>query len=491
MTQAVLILDCGATSVRAVAVSSDGHTLAKASRPNATVADPANPAWHLWPRDTIVDLLGQCSREALTALDALPGGNPGIAGIAVTTFGVDGAPVLLTRGSASRMTHPVISWKCPRTQAVMDRVDARHGGTAALQAKGGVGRFSFNTIYKLEWLVCNRPECLGGGARWLFMPSLIAAALGADPYTDRTMAGTSGLTDPATGDFHPELLAGLGLAADFFPPLKDAGQPVGHLSAEGGRILGLPAGIPFFAAGHDTQCALLGSGAGTDQPVLSSGTWEILMARTPRVDQSRMGRYPGSTCELDAAGGLLNPGLQWLASGVLEWVKATHFADGAGYDAMIAAARDIPAGSGGVRFDPGFFLSGTSGGGSIRGLDHQTPRAAIWRAAMEGLSCLLAVQLDALQDICGFRAESLVMVGGGTRNALWNQMKADALGIPIHVVDESETTVLGAACAVLAGLGAAPDAHAAREGFSTGYRTVLPGPGRESMAAMKGEFRSA
>ena len=42
----------------------------------------------------------------------------------------------------------------------------------------------------------------------------------------------------------------------------------------------IPDGIPVVATGHDTQFAIFGSGAEKNQPVLSSGTWEILMVRS-------------------------------------------------------------------------------------------------------------------------------------------------------------------------------------------------------------------
>lgn len=42
------------------------------------------------------------------------------------------------------------------------------------------------------------------------------------------------------------------------------------------------------------------------------------MARTTQVDTALLGQYPGATCELDSRTGLYNPGMQYLASGVLE-----------------------------------------------------------------------------------------------------------------------------------------------------------------------------
>lgn len=51
--------------------------------------------------------------------------------------------------------------------------------------------------------------------------------------------------------------------------------------------------------------------------MLSSGTQEILMVRSAQVDTSLLCDYSGSTCELDSQPGRYNPGMQWLASGVL------------------------------------------------------------------------------------------------------------------------------------------------------------------------------
>ncbi len=45
------------------------------------------------------------------------------------------------------------------------------------------------------------------------------------------------------------------------------------------------------------------------------------MVRSGEVNTALLSQYPGSTCELDSLAGLSNPGMQWLASGVLEWVR--------------------------------------------------------------------------------------------------------------------------------------------------------------------------
>ena len=94
---------------------------------------------------------------------------------------------------------------------------------------------------------------------------------------------------------------------------------IGVLQKRGRQPARLPVGIPVISAGHDTQFALFGAGAQPDEPVPfrymgnSDGT-----QRTGGHLCSAIMRVPR---ELDSQVGLYNPGMQWLASGVLEWVR--------------------------------------------------------------------------------------------------------------------------------------------------------------------------
>ncbi|WP_239500870.1 FGGY family carbohydrate kinase, partial [Streptococcus pneumoniae] len=66
-------------------------------------------------------------------------------------------------------------------------------------------------------------------------------------------------------------------------PMRYAGEKVGKLRTPLAQKWGLNP-VPVISCGHDTQFAVFGSGAGLNQPVLSSGTWEILMARTQHAE---------------------------------------------------------------------------------------------------------------------------------------------------------------------------------------------------------------
>ncbi len=123
---------------------------------------------------------------------------------------------------------------------------------------------------------------------------------------------------------------------------------------------------------------------------------------------------------------------------------------------------DLLAGPGGV------------GGGTYSGLSISSSRGHLYRAALEALSGKLAHQLHELERICGFKADQLILVGGGSKNHLWNQIKANALQIPVRVVTENEITVLGAALYCLSGLGHFPSPDAARAVVRHEYQLLEP-----------------
>ena len=290
----ILVLDCGATNVRAIAVNRQGKIVARAAVANASEIAAENNAWHQWSLDAIIQRLADCCHTLAAEL-----ADCRVRGITVTTFGVDGALV----DENGQLLYPVISWKCPRTAEVMQKID-RFLPQQRLQEISGVGAFGFNTLYKLVWMKENHPQLLEQAHAWLFISSLINHRLTGEFTTDLTMAGTSQMLDIHQRDFSPEILQATGLPRRLFPRLVEAGELIGTLQPDAAALLGIPPGIPVISAGHDTQFALFGAGAEQDEPVLSSGTWEILMVRSNRVNTSLLSHYAGSTCELDSQPGL-------------------------------------------------------------------------------------------------------------------------------------------------------------------------------------------
>ncbi|VUT04784.1 L-fuculokinase [Klebsiella huaxiensis] len=457
----ILVLDCGATNVRAIAVDRQGKIIARAATANASDIAEENSAWHQWSLEAIVQRFAECCRQIRSELSSCR-----VRGITVTTFGVDGALV----DEHGELLYPVISWKCPRTATVMESI-SRFMPPQQLQQISGVGAFSFNTLYKLIWLKENHPQLLEQAHAWLFISSLINHRLSGEFTTDITMAGTSQMLDIHQRGFSEQILQATGLPRRLFPRLVEAGQQIGTLQSDAANMLGLSVGIPIISAGHDTQFALFGAGAEQDEPVLSSGTWEILMVRSAQVNTPLLSHYAGSTCELDSLAGLYNPGMQWLASGVLEWVRKLLWTSETPWQTLIEEARVIPEGAEGVKMQCDLLACQNAG---WQGVTLNTTRGHFYRAALEGLTEQLARNLQTLQKIGHFKATELLLVGGGSRNALWNQIKANMLDIPIKVLDDAETTVAGAAMFGWYGVGEFTSPEQARAQVSYEYRYFYP-----------------
>ncbi len=481
--KALLVLDVGATNVKACLVDPAGLVLASFSMPNETVPDPEYQGGRIWDIDDIWAKLGNCCRQAIAAA-----GNVELAGVTVTTFGVDGAFV---RADGS-LGYPVISWQCARTAAIENQIE-KYFDRDWLYSVTGLQSYHFNTIHKLIWIKENRAEVWKRCDQYVLMPSLILYRLCGERVTDTTMAGTTMLTNLKERSFSAEIFDVLGLLPSAFPPLVEPGTVVGKTTSDAAESLGIPVGIPVVAAGHDTQFALLAAGAGVNEPVLSSGTWEILMVRTPGSDLKMPDRHSGITIELDAEAGLVNPGIQWVASGVLEWFATLLYpetvASSGKYESMIGEAAHERPGSGGVWVNPELFGKGLWGGdGSIRGLTRMTTRGQIYRAAIESMCYSLRLALDKLGAAGVHPAESLICVGGGAKNKLWNQLRADVTGIPVKATDMKEATARGAAMVAFTGTGVFNSLAEGMSAMNNQYTVYEPGQDREAYEGLYGEY---
>ena len=447
----VLVFDCGATNLKAVAVSSEGKIAAQASFPNSPVPQKEGKSgWLIWDLEEIWRKLCLGARKVLEEI------NPrSVKAVTVTTWGADGAPV---RRDGS-LTYPPISWQCPRTEETAREIAERVSLWEIFQITG-YQLTSFNTLLRLIWLRENVPEALDEAYTWLMMPGLITYKLCGEFHIEPTSASTMMAMDLRKRDWSAQLLKLAGLDPSFFPEWTEPGQIIGYVTEGAQKECGVPSGVPVAAGGHDTQFALFGSGASIDEAVLSSGTWEILGVRSNRFCPTETAFEDGLLFEADVQPGLWDPQLLMMGSGVLEWILDKVFpeAEDKKYDLMVKEAGKAPSGSGGVTFIPSFVKEtgpakryGTLG--AILGLTLRTSRGQLLRSALEGLSFQLRHALEILKKEISAELRGIRVVGGGSRNPLWNQIRADATGLPIITTEQKEYTALGAAIAAFIGIG--------------------------------------
>jgi len=128
---------------------------------------------------------------------------------------------------------------------------------------------------------------------------------------------------------------------------------------------------------------------------------------------------------------------------------------GVGYDELIAEADLARPGSGGVLFHP--YLLGERSPvwdpdlrACFTGASATTTRGDLTRAVLEGVALSLAECVQRYAA-AGISITTARVLGGGARTAVWRQIAADVLGIPLV---QPALTDASAGAALLAGAGA-------------------------------------
>jgi L-fuculokinase len=427
----------------------------------------------VWDLDALWQSLSEACQECLRQVDRTR-----IAALTVTTWGADGAPV----DAAGRPLYPPISWQDCRTEplarGILDVLDPWD-----IYRITGYQVIPFNTALKLRWLHENEPQTLEQAYYFLMMSGLLSLRLCGQFSLDTTSAGTMMAMDMGSRRLSVELLQWAGVEQSLFPPLIEPGSVIGHLTDKAAVDTGLPVDLPVVAAGHDTQFAAVGCGASPEEVILSSGTWEILMRRTDSFAPSREDLTDGLLIEADAQPGRYNPQLLMMGSGVIEWMREQFLADTAAerasHEQLISAAQKIAPGADGVMVLPSFVAdTGPQRrhhtAGTVLGLKLSTRRDELYRATLEGLSFQLRHALEILARSSDAPCQGIRAVGGGSRNPLWNQIRADVCRLPVSTIEQREATVLGAAMFAFTGAGVYDSIEQAQQQMVGGIEVIEP-----------------
>jgi xylulokinase len=224
------------------------------------------------------------------------------------------------------------------------------------------------------------------------------------------------------------------------------------VTSDAAKLCGLPAGIPVVAGCGDAPLATLGGGiCSPGQLFVSAGTTDCLMISADCPSGNPV------FCNIHAP----VPDL-WVVNGTMstagasvKWFREQFLP--CSIEDMTRWAESAQAGSEGLVFLP--YLQGErtpwwdpNARGVFFGLGLGTGRAEACRAAFEGIACGWRQIIGLLEEQCGVRAPEVVVVGGGSTNALLNRIKATMLDRPVRALSLTEITSLGAA--LIAGIGA-------------------------------------
>ena len=284
---------------------------------------------------------------------------------------------------------------------------------------------------------------------------------------------TTMLYDIRTGGWWAEMLDELGLDPARLPDLVETGRVAGELTASAATALTLRAGIPVVAAGMDQGAGAVGVGNLVGDVVSESTggalTLQATVAahgadptrQTPVYVHSAPGRY--LYCPVCPTGGMA---LTWFRDqfGDAEVAQAGG-EPSAAYDLLTALAASVPPGADGLVMLP--HLAGAfspeyvpEARGVFFGITLHHGKAHFVRAVLESVAFMLRRNLELLAT-AGAVAAEVRSHGGGARSPLWNQIKADACGVPVVTLEGEDAAVRGDAMLAAVAAGAFRDLAAA------------------------------
>jgi xylulokinase len=447
----LLGVDLGTSATKAALYDLDGGLIAEASQdvplyyPSPGVVEQDHESFY----QTAAQTVQSCLRES--------GADP--RAVAAVAFDSQMAGI----GSVDEDFHPAArfdSWLDMRCKPYIAWID-RTAGERVTALTGCPPTCAHGP--KMLWWKHERPNEYRRIARFVTPAGYVAGRLGgltaSQAFMDYTFLHFSGLADAQAGVWSDELCQSLGMDREKLPEIVEPWRVVGEVRPQTAAAFGLAPGTPIAAGAGDTAANALG--AGITRPGMLFD-----VAGTASVLAGCSGAFCADTRERalltmrSVLPGLWHP-LAYIAGGglALRWFRDQFYntrrgqplpLEGDEYEQMAAAAGAVPPGADGLLFSPhlGGRICPAAPGmrGAWLGFSWGHTQAHFYRAVLESVAFEYAYYLKTLRgllpDLALVEARA---AGGGARSPLWNQIKADVLGVPYRRLGRSEFGTWGSA----------------------------------------------
>ena len=472
MPSALLGLDIGTNSTKAVLYDLDGRELAVASR-SYPLSTP-QPGWAEQDAGAVWDALVQVLAEIVQQ-----SGQHEILGLALAAQ----AGSIIPCDENGDPVYPMITWLDQRSADIVAgwRAD---GAVERIRQLSGWRPFPGLPLPSIAWLRRHRPAIHAATKRYLGPADFCIRRLTGAFATDLSAAAEMVLVDLQSGQWSRELCDLAGVDAAKQSALGWAGRKVGETTAEVAKLTELPAGTPVIAGGHDQCCACLGMGMIDPGGVmLSTGTaWVITaiadspdLAAIPERMDLNFHAAPERWTPSQYLGGF-GATVEWWLDQNWQSPDPDHPLDRRRLFALFdAALLDSAPGSHDLLFLPLGGSSQTAGArrGAFVGLTLAHTRADMSRAILEGAAFEVRWALENLRS-ADMPVAELWIAGGASNSPVWPQILADVTGAPIVLADYPSWAALGAAVLAGWGVGAFPTLAAACDHLRPPVRRLEP-----------------
>ena len=364
--------------------------------------------------------------------------------IGVDTWGVDFG--LIDR-DGNLLGNPVC-YRDARTAGIPEKV-AQILSPTEHYATTGIQVMEINTLSQLYSLKGSAQ--LEAAEHMLFMPDLFSYFLTGEANNEYCISTTSELIDAKRRNWSWETIKTLDLPERIFGKIVMPGTVRGSLTKDVAEETGLGAVKVVAVGSHDTASAVAavpaveGDGA---VAFLSSGTWSLLGLELPEPILTEEARLAQFTNE-GGVGGRIRflqniTGLWILQRLMAEWEERGEKQT---FGELLPAAEKVKISSV-IPVADAVFMNPPSMEKAICNYCKETnqpipqTKAEITRCVLQSLATKYQEAITAVTPLLPQPLKRLHIIGGGSQNALLNQLTANALGVPVWA-GPVEATAMG------------------------------------------------
>ena len=377
--------------------------------------------------------------------------------VQLTSIGIDtwGVDFVFVADDGAILRNPR-AYRDPHTFGRMEQYFEQVMDRKTVYDLTGIQFMNFNSLFQLYAMRQDGNVALAIAKKILFLPDALSWMLTGEAVCEYTIASTSQMLNPQTGDLDERLIQSVGLTREHFGRMVRPGTQIGVLTEEVQQMTGLGP-VPVIAvAGHDTASAVAAVPAKDEQfAYLSSGTWSLMGIETKEAvinDRSyelnftNEGGVEGTTRFLKNICGM------WLYERCRkEWpeeVRQLSHPELQGSAMQVEAFRSI------INPDDKAFANPPSMIEAIQQYCRDTNQAVpetpaeICRCIFDSLALRYRQVFQWLKEFNHSTTESsntikvLHIIGGGSLNKYLNQFTADALGVEV-LAGPQEGTAIG------------------------------------------------
>lgn len=455
MNSYVIGIDIGTQGTKAALFDEEMKLTATAFEASKLISPKPGTVWQ-----DPDDLYLSCASTIRELLD-----KSGIEAKDVAAIGVDGqmAGIMGIDENGEASTH-YDSWLDTRCGKYAEEMRSR-AGKRIIALSGGPASYVHGP--KILWWKNEHPEAYEKTARFVMPQAYVVGKMtglsAAEAYFDYTHLHFSCLADNACKCWSDELLETFDIDKARMPRIISPFEVVGRVTKDFAAVSGLTEGIPVVAGCGDTAASTFGSGMFDKGQVLDcAGTASVLCSVVDSFVPDT--GHETLTMMRSLIDGLFLP-LAYINGGgmCIRWFRDTLSGKpAAGYNELDREAEYVGPGSEGLLFIPHFsgraMPANTNLKGAWLGLDFKHTRGHMYRAVMESVAYEYRYYLSVLRSLYPENEfSSMAVIGGGAKSAVFNQIKADVLGLNVTVFETGDTALLGIAVIAAYGVGMLSD----------------------------------